>query len=403
MADNSTDPENSRECEKLSRYFPYSHQFIDKEDINAVSTTLRSDFITQGPHIEMFERALCGYTGSRYAVAVSSGTAALHLACLAAGVKKRDSVITSPITFVASANCILYCQAAPAFADIESSTGCMDPVEFGKNIRKNTKAVIPVHYSGHPCRMKDIYDIARRHKIMIIEDAAHALGSKYYGSKIGSCRYSDMTILSFHPVKAITTGEGGAILTNRRELYDKLLILRNHGITKDASKWKNRNMESSLWYYEQQELGFNYRITDIQASLGVSQLKKLDHFIEKRRSLARLYDAAFEGNEYFDLPIEEEYAHSSYHLYHIRLKDGFVKKKALIFQALRDKGVGVQVHYMPVYLQPYFKKLGFKTGRCPKSEIFYQKEMSIPLYPGLKKNELFFLADTILETIKNIG
>jgi UDP-4-amino-4,6-dideoxy-N-acetyl-beta-L-altrosamine transaminase len=373
---------------------PYGHQWVDEADIKEVEKVLESDWLTQGPQVSKFEKALSVFTGARYVVSVSNGTAALHLACLAAGIGKGDEVITSPLTFVASANCALYCNAKPVFVDIESDTGNIDIEKIAAKITKNTKVIIPVHFSGHPCDLSSLRNIAKKNNLIIIEDAAHALGSFYKNSKIGSCKYSDMTIFSFHPVKTITTGEGGAILTNNKYFYEKLIMLRNHGITKGPGLI-NKKMSDCGWYYEMQALGFNYRITDIQAALGCSQLKKLDKFIMKRRQIAAIYNKAFKGNNFFDTPKEKDYACSAYHLYPIRLKEKFILRKKEIFQRLRDAGLGVQVHYIPVYLQPYYKKLGYRQNLCPLAESFYQKEISIPMYPGLTKKEINYVIKTI--------
>jgi UDP-4-amino-4,6-dideoxy-N-acetyl-beta-L-altrosamine transaminase len=383
------------------RTIPYGHQSIDGRDINEVVRVLKSDWLTQGPKVKEFEDALCKYTGAKYAIAVSSGTAALHLACLVASIQPKDEVITSPITFVASANCVLYCGGKPVFADIQEDTINIDPEEVKKRITRETKAIIPVHFAGHPCDLQEINQIAKKHNLIVIEDAAHALGAEYKGSKIGSCKYSDMTIFSFHPVKAITTGEGGAILSNRRDLYERLIKLRNHGITKDC-KWIDKKMVGCGWYYEMRELGFNYRLTDIQAALGVTQLKRLDYFLEKRRKIAKIYDEAFANNKFFNTPIEKKYAFSAYHLYPIQLKDKFKHLQKTIFFQMRDMGLGVQVHYIPVYLQPYYKRLGFKKGTCPNAEDFYNGVVSLPIYPALTAVQIKYVIDTVFKVFNRL-
>ncbi len=261
------------------RFIPYGKQSLDKKDIADVMSVLKTDWITQGPKINDFENALSHYTGAKYAVAVTSGTAALHLAAIAGGISKGDEIITSPITFAASSNSILYAGGRPVFADVQSDTANIEPKEIEKKITGKTKAIIPVHFSGQSCEMDRISKIAKKHKLIVIEDAAHALGSLYKGSKVGSCKYSDMTIFSFHPVKHITTGEGGVVLTNNKKLYEKLLMLRSHGITKDKSLFENADENCGAWYHEMRMLGFNYRITDFQCALGISQLKKLDGFV----------------------------------------------------------------------------------------------------------------------------
>ena len=384
--------------------YPYSHQWIDNDDVDQVVEVLKSGWLTQGPAIKRFEDKLCEYTGAKYAVCVSHGTAALHMACLAAGIRAKDEVITSPLTFVASANCVLYCQGRPVFADIERDNGNIDPTAI-QRINKKTKAIIPVHYAGYPYDLMEINRLAKKNNLLVIEDACHALGAEYKVNgqwiKIGSCQDSDMAIFSFHPVKSITTGEGGAILTNHRDFYEKLLILRSHGITRDQEKFKVKNSkENGDWYYEMQELGFNYRITDIQCALGVSQMKKIDQFIKRRREIARTYQEAFQGNEFFDLPPEAEQSFwkSSCHLYPIRLKDRYKKKKKMIFHRLKELGLGVQVHYIPVYWQPLYQQLGYQKGLCPKAEDFYEREISIPLYPAMRDEDVNFIIKILFKT-----
>lgn len=370
----------------MNNFIPYGHQLIDNADIEAVMSVLKSDFITQGPKIKEFERSLCDYTGARYAVAVSSGTAALHIASLAASIEKGDEVITSPLTFIASANCILYCGARPVFADVENDTGNIDFTQIEKKINKKTKAVIPVHLNGHPCDMAEISKIARTRKLIVIEDAAHALGAYYKGFKVGCGRFSDMTVFSFHPVKAITTGEGGAVLTNDKKFYERLLILRNHGITREQGKMMNRKKAlKCAWYYEMQDLGFNYRLTDIQAALGVSQMRKLDSFIRKRRELAAFYNDSFKDMGLFEVPAEREYVQSAYHLYPVRLTGRFKSRRDDAFRLLREESLGVQVHYMPVYMHPYYKKLGFSKERCRVAEGWSARVISLPIYPALTR------------------
>jgi len=378
------------------KLIPYSRQNIDSQDIREVIKVLKSDLITQGPKIKEFEDALCAYTGARYCVCVSSGTAALHIAALAAGVKPGDEAITSPITFAASANCVLYAGAKPVFADVSEDTINIDPGEIKKKITKKTKAIIPVDFAGHPCELEEIHKIAKERGLVVIEDAAHALGAEYNREKIGSGCYSDMAIFSFHPVKAITTGEGGAVLTNNKTFYDRLLMLRTHGITKGNLVYAAQGG----WYYEMQELGFNYRITDIQAALGVSQLKKIDKFIFRRRKIAGIYDRAFRDNPAFDIPIEEKGAKSAYHLYPIQLKGAFKNKRKEVFEKLRLKGLGVQVHYIPVYLQPYYRKnLQYKPGSCPNAEDYYSRCISIPLYPSMSDTQIKQVITTVKEVL----
>lgn len=377
---------------------PYGHQWVDKKDIQKVVSALKSNWLTQGPKANELEDALCKYTGAKYAVVVSSGTAALHTACLAVGIKQDDEVITSPITFVASANCILYCGGRPVFADVQEDTANIDPLEIKKKINRKTKAIIPVHFAGHPCDLKEIRSVAKKHNLLMIEDAAHALGSRYRGSKIGSCDYSDVCIFSFHPIKSITTGEGGAVLTNNKYLYQRLLMFRNHGIIKKSLKSKDKKLNTG-WFYKMQELGFNYRLTDFQSALGLSQLQKIDRFIKIRKKIVNIYNQKLSIISDISLPIERPYVASSWHLYCIRLKEK--QRRKSLFRKLHKSGIGVQVHYIPVYFHPYYQKLGYKNhGLCPKAENFYKEEITIPLYPSMKKQNIQYVADTIANLLK---
>jgi UDP-4-amino-4,6-dideoxy-L-N-acetyl-beta-L-altrosamine transaminase len=375
----------------VSKFIPYGRHLIDKDDIGAVVKVLKSDWITQGPAIEKFEKALSEYCGSRYCVLFNSGTSALHAAYFASGLKKGDMFITSPISFVATANAGIYLGAKPVFADIEKDTGNIDVSEIEENISRRTRLIVPVHYAGHPADMDKIRHIAKKHKIHVIEDACHAIGSRYKNGKTGSCRYSDMTVFSFHPVKHITTGEGGAVLTNNKEYLRKLLLFRTHGITKKGLVHKSEG----AWYYEMHLLGFNYRITDFQAALGISQLKKLDRFTERRREIGETYKKAFQDNPFFNNPTERDYVRSSYHLYPIRLKKDYKNRRKEMFTKLREKKLGVQVHYIPIYLQPYYKTLGYKKGLCPAAEEFYQSEISIPIYPAMTDTMVKYVIKTI--------
>jgi UDP-4-amino-4,6-dideoxy-N-acetyl-beta-L-altrosamine transaminase len=370
---------------KPNSTIPYSRQSIDEDDIKAVVEVLRSDLITQGPKVREFEAALAEYCGAKHTVVFSSGTAALHAAYFAAGIGPGEGsaapgeIITSPITFVATANAALYLGARPVFVDIEPETGNINAELIAKAITENTRAIVPVHYAGHPADLDPIHEIAKKHGLVVIEDACHALGASYKGRKIGSL--SDMTVFSFHPVKPITTGEGGAVVTNDGEFSERLRAFGTHGITKDAERFVDEPHGS--WHYEMQHLGFNYRLTDIQAALGLSQLRKLDSFIKRREEIAAVYNEAFKDTAWFDLPAGREYAKSSWHLYPIRLKGGCLKRKAEIFRELRQQGLGVQVHYMPVYLQPYYRGLGYMDGPCPEAERFYGRELSIPVHQGM--------------------
>lgn len=324
-------------------------------------------------------------------MAISNGTAALHAACFAAGIGKGDEVITTPITFAASANCVLYCGGKPVFADIDEHTYNISPREIEKHITQKTKAIIPVHYTGQPCDMDEIYEIAEKHNLVVIQDAAHALGADYKGHRVGSM--ADMTTFSFHPVKHITTGEGGMIVTNNETYYKRLLLFRSHGITRDKELLINNEGD---WFYEQQELGFNYRITDIQCALGVSQLKRLDDFIIKRRKLVERYNDAFKDVKEIITPYMKKECNSSWHLYVIQVND-----RKYVFDSLRKAGVGVNVHYIPVYKHPYYQKNGYKDVKCLNAEEMYQHVISLPLYPDLTEEQQDYVIETLIKIVRS--
>ncbi|UOQ48299.1 UDP-4-amino-4,6-dideoxy-N-acetyl-beta-L-altrosamine transaminase [Gracilibacillus caseinilyticus] len=379
----------------MSDMIPYGRQYIDKEDINAVISVLRGDFLTTGPSIEKFEDSVAKYVDAKYAVAFSSGTAALHGACYVAGINEGDEVITSPMTFAASSNCILYQKATPIFADIDKRTNNIDPVEIKKNISDYTKAIIPVDFTGQPCDLDEIVKIAKNHDLIIIEDAAHALGATYKNRKIGSI--SDMTMFSFHPVKHITTGEGGIITTNNREYYEKLLAFRSHGITRDRSKLSE---DHGPWYYEMQFLGYNYRMTDLQAALGISQINKSDYFLKRRTEIANKYNQGFTNIPEVERPYRPEFNSNSWHLYVIRLRLEKLKvDRKTIFEELRNKSIGVNVHYIPVYYQPYYKELDYKKGICPNAESLYEEIISLPLFPSMTDADIKYVIETVKDTV----
>lgn len=371
---------------------PYGKQSIDENDIKTVIDVLRSNYITTGPKIGEFEKKFADYVGSKYAVAVSNGTAALHLACLAVGLGVDDELITTPMTFAASANCALYCGAKPVFVDINNN-GLIDESKIEEKITKKTKIIIPVHYTGLPCNLEKIREVANKHNLIIIEDACHALGAKYKDSKIGDCKYSDLAVFSFHPVKHITTGEGGIITTNSTEIYNKLLVLRTHGITNNPDNLFLKN--NNPGYYEMQSLGYNYRITDIQCALGISQLKRIGEFVEKRRDIAKKYETAFATFDEIETIPENDEQFNSYHLFIIKVKNQEIRLN--LFNHLKENGILCQVHYIPVYLHPYYQKLGYQKGICPNSELFYEKIVSLPLFPTLKEEEQYFVIKKIKE------
>lgn len=370
---------------------PYGRQDIDQSDIDAVVEVLRSDFLTQGPVVPRFEQAVAAYCGAQHAFAMNSATSALHIACLALGVGPGDLVWTSPVTFVASSNCALYCGADVDFVDIDPDTWNMSTAALAAKLAaaraagRLPKVVIPVHLCGSSCDMAALRELSREYGFRIVEDASHAMGGRYLGEPVGSCRYSDITVLSFHPVKIITTAEGGMALTNDPRLARAIDLLRSHGITRDASLMERE--PDGPWYYEQLGLGYNYRLTDLQAALGLSQLRRVDAFVARRHVLASRYDALFEGWP-LQLPARPGYAYSGLHLYVVRLKTGAAGRTHLeVFNGLRAAGIGVNLHYMPVYLQPYYRRLGFAPGHCPQAEAYYAQAISLPMYPGMTETQ----------------
>lgn len=376
-------------------FLPYGRQWLDEDDIQAVVQVLKSDYLTTGPKIIEFEKAFAQYVGAKYAVAIANGTAALHAACFSAGIKEGDEVITTPITFAASANSVLYCGGKPIFADIDPDTYNIDPDEIRKRITSKTKAIIPVHFTGQPCEMEEIGKIAKEYNLTVIEDAAHAVGADYKGKKIGSI--SDMITFSFHPVKHITTGEGGMITTNNEDLYKKLLLFRSHGITRDRGLIQEEYQ--GPWYYEQLELGYNYRMTDIQAALGLSQLNKVDKFVKRRREIASIYSQAFGDEANLITPLQQVGCNSSWHLYVIRLHLEDLKcSRRDFFEYLHEDKISVNIHYIPVYKHPYYQKNGYRDVICPNSEQFYDTCLSLPIFPKMTNEDV---AD-VLRSVKNI-
>jgi UDP-4-amino-4,6-dideoxy-N-acetyl-beta-L-altrosamine transaminase len=375
-------------------FLPYGRQWIDEEDIAAVINVLRGDYLTTGPFIDQFENEIANYVGAKYAVAFANGTAALHGACFAAGISEGDEVITTPMTFAASANCILYQGGIPVFADIDEKTYNIDPYEIEKLITEKTKAIIPVHFTGQPAAIDEINEIARKYNLIVIEDAAHALGALYKEKRIGSI--SDMTMFSFHPVKHITSGEGGVITTNNKEYYEKLIQFRSHGITRNKEKLcKNHGP----WYYEMQFLGFNYRMTDMQAALGASQLKKLDTFIELRKKIVDKYNVAFQNIPQIIIPYQRDHVDSSWHLYIIRLNLELLKvNRRIIFEELQKRNIGVNVHYIPVYMQPYYQQRGYEKEICPNAELLYEEIITLPLFPSMTLEDV----NDVIEAVLNI-
>lgn len=364
---------------------PYAKQYVDDEDCEEVNKVMKSDFLTTGPKAKLFEEAIADYVGVKYAVAFSNGTAALHGACYAGGIKPGDEVITTPMTFAASANCILYMGGIPVFADIDKETFNIDVNEIAKKITKKTKAIIPVDYTGQVCDIDAIKELVKGTDIRIIEDSAHALGSKYKGTKVGGL--ADMTEFSFHPVKTITTGEGGMITTNNKEYYTKLINFRSHCITKDVSQMVNK--DGDAWFYEQLDLGFNYRLTDIQAALGISQLKKLDRFISRRKEIVGKYNEAFKNLDGVILQRNAEFSDTTNHLYVLKLDLAKLKvDRREIFKAFMAERIGVFVHYIPVYWHPYYQSLGYKKGLCPKAEELYECMLTVPLFPAMSDEDV---------------
>jgi UDP-4-amino-4,6-dideoxy-N-acetyl-beta-L-altrosamine transaminase len=370
---------------------PYGYQWVDEEDITAVVEVLRSDWITQGPKVDEFEEKVAGYCGAKYAVAMANGTAALHAACSVAGISAGDEAITTPITFAATANAVVYCGGRPVFADIREDTLNIDPGEIERRITPRTKAILPVDFAGHPADLDEIMAIARSRKIIVIEDACHALGAEYRGRKTGGL--ADMTVFSFHPVKHITTGEGGMVTTNSKELYEKLKTFRQHGIIRGIKT-------GQPWYYEIPHPGYNFRLTDFQCALGISQLNKLDRFVARRREIVAKYNNAFSALESVTTPFEEEFVKAAYHIYIIQLRTEQLKvSRQEVFNALRAENIGVNVHYVPVHLHPFYQKeFGYKRNDYPRAEAYYERAITIPLFPKMSDED----ADDVIKAVKEV-
>ena len=376
----------------MKHFIPYEHQWVTADDIKAMVLVLKSDWMTQGPIIDKFEKAVAEFCGAKYAVAVSSGTAALHAAFAAARIGPGDEVITTPITFAATSNAVVYCGGIPVFADIKEDTLNINPKEIEKKITKRTKAIAPVDFTGEPADLDEILEIAKKHNLLVIEDAAHAFGSRYKDKKIGSI--ADMTIFSFHPVKTITTGEGGMVVTNNKKFYEKMRVFRHHGI--------ERKPTGEGWYYKIENLGYNYRITDFQCALGLSQFKKLSMFIARRREIVGRYNAAFKDTKELILPVEREYTKPVHHLYVVQLRLEMLRgSRHQIFDALKEEGIGVQVHYIPLNLQPFYqKKFGYKKGDFPIAEKYYERALTLPLFPKMTAKEVQTVIRAVKKNIK---
>ena len=387
----------------MSRMIPYAKQDISDGDIDSVIEVLKSDFLTQGNKVPLFEDIISERVGAKYALAANSATSCLYLSCLSLGLSKEDILWTSPITYVASANCALYCGAEVDFVDIDPLTWNIsveileEKLKTARKIKKVPKILVLVHLAGNPCDLQKVFDLSKEYGFSIIEDASHALGSKYSGEHIGSSVYSDISVFSFHPVKNITTGEGGMILTNNQKLSEKIDLYRSHGVTRDTKKMINK--EEGLWYYEQLLLGFNFRMSDIHAALGISQMNSLDKFISKRNELSQNYTKELKGLPLTIQRVRKEDL-SAWHIFVIHLKLKELKLSRLeIYNSLRNKGIGVNVHYIPVHLHPFYKNLGFNKGDFPNSENYYDGAITIPMFTKLKKKEIKYVIQALKESI----
>ncbi|WP_409306250.1 UDP-4-amino-4,6-dideoxy-N-acetyl-beta-L-altrosamine transaminase [Pectobacterium sp. B1J-3] len=383
---------------------PYGRQDINQADIDEVISVLKSDFLTQGPYVPAFEKRVADYCEVKHALAVNSATSALHIACLALGLSKGDWLWTTPITFVASSNCALYCGASVDFIDVDPETYNIDIDKLAEKLavaekeRRLPKVVVPVHLCGLSCDVKRIQQLAKQYNFKIIEDASHAIGGHYLERPVGSCQYSDITVFSFHPVKIITTAEGGMVLTNDGRLADKMALLRSHGITRDAEKMTHE--PDGSWYYQQIDLGFNYRMTELQAALGVSQMDRLDKFVAKRHHIAKKYDKLLANLPVYTPQYHTEKAYSGLHLYVIRLNlELITTTHKAVFDYLRANGIGVNLHYIPVHTQPYYQNMGFKQGDFPEAERYYREAISLPMFPTLTEEDQLHVVNVLSQAL----
>lgn len=376
----------------------YGHQYIDEADVEAVTEVLRSDYLTCGPKITELERKLCELTGAKYAVACSNDTAALHIACMAAGVSEGDEVITTPITFLASANCAFYCNARPVFADIDPETYNIDPKAIEKSVTERTKAVVAVDYTGQPVDLDPILETCKKNNLVLIEDAAHSIGSYYKGKAVGTI--ADMTTFSFHPVKTVTSGEGGAVLTNNEEYYRRLLLARNHGMTRNESEMIGKS--EGDWYYQMISLGYNYRMTDMQAALLLSQLKKLPMFSKRRKEIVKRYNEAFKDMPELVIQKEVDGADTTRHLYILRLNTERLSiDRARFFEAMKAENIYCNVHYIPVYTQPFYRERGYQELHLQNAEALYANMMSLPLYPAMTDQDVEDVIHAVKKIVEN--
>jgi len=391
-----------------STFLPYAQQWIDKEDIDGVTAALKNDWIIYGPNVEDFENNIKEYTGAGYAVSTSTGTTALHLACLAAGIGEKDRVLTSPISFLATSNSVLYCGGVPVFIDIDERTYNISPERIEEHIENHpeVKCIIPVHFGGLPCEMEEIHRMAKKHDFTVIEDAAHAIGANYIADaleekpiKVGNPLFSDMICFSFNAVKNMTTGLGGAVCTNSKDYYERLLCFRQHGIDRNTAVKK----QEGDWYHDMIELGFNYQLTGFQCALGSAQLKRIDRFIEKRRNLIRRYQMELSSVPEIQLPVDSLKNHA-WHLFVIRLKPGKLNvSRKQIFDALRRENIGVNVHFIPIYFNTYYRKLGYRAGLCPEAEKYYETAITLPLFPKMTENDVLDVVNALKKVLAYYG